>query len=34
MTFAANHLEMADLALRSRQPATFVRRQIKLAQEE
>jgi len=34
MTFAANHLEMADLALRSRQPATVVRRQIKLAQEE
>jgi hypothetical protein len=34
MTFAANHLETADLALRSRQPATVVRRQIKLAQEE
>ncbi len=29
LTFAANHLEKAEQALRSRQPATVVRRQIR-----
>ncbi len=34
LTFAANHLEKAEQALRSRQPATVVRRQIKLVQQK
>jgi hypothetical protein len=34
MTFGANHLEMAELALRSPQPAAVVRQPIKLLQEE
>jgi hypothetical protein len=35
MTLAANHLELAERALRLREPATAVRRQrIKVVQEE
>jgi hypothetical protein len=34
LTFAANHLEQAELALRSRQPATVVGRQIRLVQQK
>jgi hypothetical protein len=34
LTFAANHLEQAELALRSGQPATVVRRQVRLVQQK
>jgi hypothetical protein len=34
MTLAANHLELAERALRLHHPATVVRRQIKLVPEE
>jgi hypothetical protein len=33
LIFATNHLEQAELALRSRQPATVVRRQVRLVQQ-
>ena len=34
LTFAANNLEKAELALRSRQPATVIKRPIRLVQQK
>jgi hypothetical protein len=34
MTLAANYLELAERAIRLRQPATAVRRQINVVQKE
>jgi len=34
VTLAANYLELAERALRLRQPASFVRQQIKVVRKE